>query len=125
MAKPSGEGQLGPVIREKRQPDSVVYTDSMKSDDVLDVSEFKPARINHSEPFVERQKPINGIENFWNQAKRHRRKFNGIPREHFHFFLKEGEWQFNNSDQKIQLAQLKQWVKRNMSWLSKTDPKSI
>ena len=23
---------------------------------------------------------INGIENFWNQAKRHLRKFNGIPK---------------------------------------------
>jgi len=22
---------------------------------------------------------INGIENFWNQAKRHMRKFNGVP----------------------------------------------
>ncbi|MBK2345311.1 transposase, partial [Francisella tularensis subsp. novicida] len=39
---------------------------------------------------------INGIENFWNQAKRHLRKFNGIPREHFHLFLKECEWRFNH-----------------------------
>ena len=27
---------------------------------------------------------INGIENFWNQAKRHMRRYNGIPKAHFH-----------------------------------------
>ncbi|RPD00919.1 DDE transposase, partial [Neisseria meningitidis] len=40
-------------------------------------------RINHSTHFAERQNHINGIENFWNQAKRHLRKFNGIPKAHF------------------------------------------
>ncbi len=40
-------------------------------------------RINHSTHFTERQNHINGIENFWNRAKRHLRKFNGIPKEHF------------------------------------------
>ena len=44
--------RLMPIIREKIQPDSGMYTDSMKSDDALNVSELKPARINHSEPFV-------------------------------------------------------------------------
>ena len=51
------------------------------------------------------------IENFWNQAKRHLRKFNGIPRETFGLFLKECEWRFNNSEPKSQLKQLKQWAK--------------
>ena len=27
-------------------------------------------RINHSKEFADRQNHINGIENFWNQAKR-------------------------------------------------------
>ena len=31
---------------------------------------------------------INGIENFWNQAKRHLRRFNGVPKQSFHLFLK-------------------------------------
>jgi len=35
---------------------------------------------------------INGIENFWNQAKHHMRKFNGVPKCHFPLFLKECEW---------------------------------
>jgi transposase-like protein len=43
---------------------------------------------------------INGIENFWNQAKRHLWKFNGVPRENFPLFLKEAEWRFNTPNPK-------------------------
>jgi len=87
-----------PIIREQVMPDSIVYTDSFNSYNALDVSEFKHLRINHSELFANGVNHINGIENFWNQAKRHLRKFNGVPREHFHLFLKECEWRFNNCD---------------------------
>lgn len=37
-----------PIIRDKIRQDSIVYTDSFKSYDVLDVSEFHHVRINHS-----------------------------------------------------------------------------
>ena len=83
-------------IRNKIKPDSIVYTDSFKSYDALDVSEFHHVRINHSELFADQSNHINGIENFWNQAKRHLRSFNGIPSQHFHLFIKECEWRFNN-----------------------------
>jgi len=39
---------LLPIIREKVVPDSIVYSDSFRSYNVLDVSEFKHYRINHS-----------------------------------------------------------------------------
>ncbi|MBM3548776.1 MAG: IS1595 family transposase, partial [Alphaproteobacteria bacterium] len=52
--------------------------------------------------------------NFWNQAKRHMRKFNGVPKAHFGLFLKECEWRFNTSDPSKQLTQIKQWVKRHL-----------
>ncbi len=87
---------LIPIIRDKIRPDSIVYTDSFKSYDVLDVSEFHHVRINHSQLFADQTNHINGIENFWNQAKRHMRRFNGIPSQHFHLFIKECEWRFNN-----------------------------
>jgi transposase len=48
------------------------------------------------------------MKDFWNQAKRHMRKFNGIPRQNFGLFLKECEWRFNNLNPKAQLTQLKQ-----------------
>ncbi len=76
-------------IRRTVRPDSVIYTDAYRSYDVLDVSEFRHHRINHGEAFVAQGRHINGIENFWNQAKRHLRRYNGIPRAHFHLFLKQ------------------------------------
>ncbi|RRN02608.1 IS1595 family transposase [Bibersteinia trehalosi] len=106
---------LLPIIREKVKPDSIVYTDFYRSYDVLDVSEFNHFRINHGTHFAENQNHINGIENFWSQAKRHLRKFNGIPKAHFELYLKECEWRFNHSDLKSQISFLKQLVKGSLS----------
>jgi len=103
------------IMEQKIVPDSIVYTDSLQSYNVLDVSDFHHVRVNHSYLFAEGRNHINGIENFWNQAKRHLRRFNGIPREHFGLFLKECEWRFNNPDPKAQLLLLKQLVKEHMS----------
>ena len=108
MMPDSRSQTLIPIIREKVKPDSIIYTDAYKSYDVLDFSEFKHYRINHSQRFADRMNHINGIENFWSQAKRHLRQFNGIPRSHFHLFLKECEWRFNHSDPLFRLKQLKQ-----------------
>ena len=102
------------IMEQKIVPDSIVYTDSLQSYNVLDVSDFHHVRVNHSYLFAEGRNHINGIENFWNQAKRHLRRFNGIPREHFGLFLKECEWRFNNSDPRTQLKQFNQWVKDEM-----------
>lgn len=102
------------IMQHKIVPDSIVYTDAWRSYNALDVSDFRHYRINHSELFAHRHNHINGIENFWNQAKRHLRRFNGIPRDHFSLFLKECEWRFNNSDSKEQLKQLKQLVRENL-----------
>jgi transposase len=106
---------LIPIIERKVIPDSIVYSDCWKGYNVLDVSEFKHYRINHSKLFADKKNHINGIENFWNQAKRHMRKFNGVPKESFGLFLKECEWRFNNPKPKRQIALLKQWVKGNLN----------
>ncbi|MDA0305534.1 MAG: IS1595 family transposase, partial [Proteobacteria bacterium] len=103
---------LIPIIKRKVIPDSIVYSDCWKAYNVLDVSDFKHFRINHSELFADKKNHINGIENFWNQAKRHMRKFNGVPKAQFGLYLKECEWRFNNSDPSAQLSIIKQWVKR-------------
>ncbi len=102
---------LLPIIREKVTPDSIVYTDSFRAYNALDVSGFHHLRINHSKLFADKRNHINGIENFWNQAKRHMRKFNGVPKDNFHWFLKECEWRFNGGDHKQLLKQLKYWYK--------------
>ena len=99
------------VIQKRIVPDSIVYSDGYHSYNVQDVSEFNHYRINHSKLFADKQNHINGIENFWNQTKRHMRKFNGIPVKHFSLFLKECEWRFNNPNPK---PNFKQWVKLYM-----------
>ena len=103
---------LMPIIERKVVPDSIVYSDCWKAYNVLDVSDFKHFRINHSELFADAHNHINGIENFWNQAKRHMRKFNGVPKAQFGLYLEECEWRFNNSDPLVQLSIIRQWVKR-------------
>jgi transposase len=102
---------LLPIIEEKVQPDSIVYTDTFRSYNALDISYFHHRRINHSKLFADKQNHINGIENFWNQAKRHMRRFNGIKKENFYWFLKECEWRFNGGNHKHLLTHLKSWYK--------------
>ena len=100
------------IIREKIIPDSIVYTDSYRAYAALDVSEFQHFRIDHSNDFVRNgHNHINGIENFWNQAKRHLRRYNGIPKANFFYFLKECEWRFNNGTPAALLKDLRRWVK--------------
>lgn len=96
-------------IARKIRPDSVVYTDYYHSYDALDVSEFHHYRINHSDKFADEKNHINGIENFWNQAKRILRKYNGIDKKYFHLFLKECEFRFNYGTPKQQLKTLRKW----------------
>ena len=107
---------LIPIIRENVTPDSIVYTDSFRVYDVLDVSEFHHKRVNHSKTFVStRGHHINGIENFWNQAKRPLRRFNGIPKNSLYWFSKECEWRFNGSGHRALLTQLKSWYQSEIN----------
>ena len=99
-----------PVIKRKIKPDSFVYTDSYRSYNALDVSEFKHFRVNHSKEFTSgKNNHINGIENFWNQSKRTLRKYNGIDKKNFHLFLKECEFRFNYGSPSHQLKTLRKW----------------
>ena len=102
-----------PIIRSRIEPDSIVYNDCWRSYNALDVFEFKHYRINHSKLFAQKQNHINGIENFWNQAKRHMRKFNGIPRQNFNLFLKECEWRLNIGTPSKLLVDLKSLLKES------------
>ena len=106
---------LLPIITRKSAPDSIVYTDSYRSYNALDVSDFSHHRINHSEKFVEDKNHINGVENFWNQAKRVLRKYNGIDRNAFILFIKDekhcfARFRFNYGSPKEQLKTLLIWT---------------
>lgn len=104
-------GTLIPIIACKVQPDRIDYTNSYRFYNVLDITDFLHMRINHSMLFADRDNHVNGIENFWNQAKRHLRKYNGIPRQYFHLYLKEYEWRCNYRAADQLLKTLREWLK--------------
>ena len=56
---------LYPIIERKVVPGSIGYSDCWRGYNVLDVSEFKHFRINHSKLFADKKNHINGIDNFW------------------------------------------------------------
>ncbi|UTO04454.1 IS1595 family transposase [Moraxella sp. FZLJ2107] len=109
VVKDTKTNTLMPIITSKIKPDSIVYTDCYKSYNALDVSDFKHFRINHSKEFAKDHNHINGIENFWSQAKRVLRKYNGIDKKHFHLFIKECEFRFNYGTPSNQLKVLRRW----------------
>lgn len=50
----AGGETLMPIIQEKVIPDSIVYSDCWRGYNVLDVSEFRHYRINHSKLFADK-----------------------------------------------------------------------
>lgn len=112
---PDASGKtLMPIITRKIQPDSVIYTDCWTAYNAIDVTKFRHHRINHSELFADGKNHINGIENFWNQAKRSLRCYNGIPAKQFNFFLQECVFRFNHGTVPEQLKLLKKWRKKHL-----------
>jgi transposase len=95
-------------------PNRILFSDCWRGYNIFNISSFKHYRTYHSKLFTDKQNYINGIDNFWNQAKRHMRKFNGAPKANFRLFLKECEWRFNNLTPLTQLLKLKQSLKQHM-----------
>jgi len=77
-----------------------------------DAQQRRNLEPNHSKRLVEgKANHINGIENFWNQAKRHMRRFSGIPKDQFDLFPQECEWRFNYRPIQNLCKVLLKWVK--------------
>ena len=74
------------VMSHKIMPASIVYSDGWRGYNVLVVADPHHLRVKHWELFADKRNHIKGVEHSWNQAKRHMRKFNGVPRAHFGLF---------------------------------------
>lgn len=81
-----------PIITSKIKPDSIVYTDSHRSYNSLDVRDFKHFRINHSKEFAQDYNHISGIN-----------------KKQLHLFIKECEFCFNYGTPSNQLKVLRKW----------------
>ena len=91
-------------------PDSIVYAEG--SAGPVDVASLRHERVQRRAHQARGRAPISSTENFWSQAKRQLRRYNGVPRQHFHLFLKECEWRYNYGPPKQLLKLLKSWLRR-------------
>ena len=115
MIADCGQATLVPVVRRRVRPDSVAHSDSWPGYDTLSVEGYRHERVNPDEGLVAAGgRPINGIENFWNQAKRHLRKFNGVPKESFPLLPQECVWRFDSGTPREQLESLRKLLRRRI-----------
>jgi transposase len=115
MIADCGGATLVPIVRRKVRPASVVYSDGWPGYDPLSVEGYEHERADHEAELVAGGgRHINGIENFWSQAKRHLRKFNGVPKGSFPLFLQGVVWRFNAGTPREQLQSLRKLLRRRM-----------
>ncbi|MGZ0012892.1 transposase [Providencia hangzhouensis] len=91
---------LLPIIESIIYPDSTVNKDNFASYRVLDVSDLKSYRINHSTQFEAEKRPQKSdkwYRKFLERSEVLYAKFNGITKAHFELCLKECEWHFNTN----------------------------
>lgn len=106
---------LLPIIKDKIDIDSTVYTDGFKSyDGLVNFGYKKHYRVKHGEnQFAAGTNHINGIENFWAIAKSRLSKFRGISKTTFNLHLKECEFRFNHRHDDLYKIMLKLLRKKN------------
>jgi len=90
--------ELMPVIEQKIDKRSTIYTDSWKSYDGLFKCGFtKHFRVKHGDhEFANGKIHTNGIENFWGICKVRLSRFRGVHKHKFYLHLKECEFRFNH-----------------------------
>jgi transposase len=90
---------LIPLVFQYSKPGSLYYSDdwhaytrlSIKGDHVV-------VRKERGMPKAKGRDHINGIEGFWSFSKNWLYQYRGIPKHHFHLYLKETEFRFNNRE---------------------------
>jgi transposase len=93
---------LIPLVFHHIRAGSLSYSDdwhaytwlSIKGDHVV-------VKKDRGTPKAKARDHINGIEGFWSFSKNWLYQFRGIPRHHFHPYLKETEFRFNNRDEDL------------------------
>lgn len=95
---------LRAVIHQKVPTGSPIDSDQFSSYDGLITEGYRHYRINHGEGFAtRRRRHINGIENFWGDAKTKLKRYDGIPRSQFLLYLKEMEFRFTHRHEDLPL----------------------
>jgi len=103
---------LTSILRKRLDVSALVYADRPAVCAALDALGVPHYGIGRRAPGPGRRAHISGVENFWSQAERHMRHYNGVPAHRFALFLKECEWRFNYGSPKQLLATLLEWMVR-------------
>ncbi|KMY26126.1 insertion element transposase [Neisseria gonorrhoeae FA6140] len=90
----------------------------VRSYDVSDCKRIWPFPYQSRHTFCRTAKPYQRNWELLESGKRHLRKFDGIPKEHFGLYLKECGRRFDNSGVKVRISILKQLVKQDLSRLA-------
>jgi len=76
-------------------------------DSLADIGFNQHFRVNRSRGFACGERPINGIESFWGDAKKRLIKLNGIDKKMLYLHIKETEYRFNHRHDNLSLSLLK------------------
>jgi len=91
---------LMPIVENHIKPGGLYYTDDWHAYSSLSI------RGNHVVIRKEKGRPkgrnhLNGIEGFWSFAKNWLYQYRGVPKHHFHLYLKEIEFRFNHRTENL------------------------
>lgn len=102
--------ELLPIIKDKIDTESTLYSDEWKAyDGLVNMGYKKHYRVKHSKDnFTNGKAHINGIENFWGIAKTRLVRFRGIRQNKFYKHLKETEFRFNHRQNNIYMLLLRE-----------------
>ena len=90
-----------------------LFTDDTQVSDALRSFGLRHRHIGGHHRFAPGSDRVNRMENFWNQARRHLRKYNGIPGHHLHLYLRECEWRFNYGSPRELRTTLTRWIRED------------
>ena len=109
IVKNCSMSELLPIIQNKADRGSVLYTDGFKTyDGLVNYGYKKHYRVKHGEnEFADGNNHINGIENFWGLCKVRLAKFRGMSKKTFYLHIKECEFRYNFKNKNIYLTLLK------------------
>ena len=93
---------LTPLVTSHTKAGSLYYTDDWHAYTWLSVKgDHVVVRKEEGVPKGKGRHHINGIEGFWSFSKNWLYQYRGIPRHHFHLYLKETEFRFNQEDEDL------------------------
>ena len=88
---------LIPLVFEHTKAGSLYYSDDWHAYTRLSVKgDHVVIKKDQEKPRAKGRDHINGIEGFWSFSKNWLYQYRGIPKNHFHLYLKETEFRFNN-----------------------------